>query len=70
MTTPTTIIPSERLVYTIADVMRITGLGRSSVYALIAQRRLAKKQLLTNRIGVTRQSVLDYLDSCPTTEVR
>jgi excisionase family DNA binding protein len=54
----TSLPAAERIVYRPADVIRLTGLGRSTIYAAIAEGRLESYKL-----GASRLIPADALES-------
>jgi excisionase family DNA binding protein len=59
----------EPLAYTIADAVKVTGIGRTTLYELIGAGKI-KASKAGNRTLVMADSLRDYVDSLPTADIK
>jgi hypothetical protein len=59
----------EVLAYTIADATKISGLGRSTIYAAIGTGKLDARKA-GGRTLITAQSLRDFIANLPAADIR
>lgn len=58
--TTRTVVNTPKLAYRISEITSLTGLSRSSVYRLVANRELVLIKLGLRSSAVTRSSLISY----------
>lgn len=58
--TTRTVVNTPKLAYRISEITSLTGLSRSSVYRLVANRELVLIKLGLRSSAVTRDSLISY----------